>query len=45
MRKWEWGRYTLSQLQSMLDRTDPDPHAGQRVISSLDDLDDLFPDD
>jgi hypothetical protein len=29
MRKWEIGRYTLSQLLNALDQSDPnDPHAG-----------------
>jgi len=43
MRKWEWGRYTLSQLLNALDRSDPtDPHAGGIPIQSLDDLHDLY---
>jgi hypothetical protein len=41
MRKWEIGRYTLSQLASALNYADPaDPHAGNIPINSLADLDD-----
>jgi hypothetical protein len=41
-RKWEIGRYTLSQILNALDQADPDdPHAGGIPINSLDDLDDL----
>lgn len=44
MRRWEIGRYTLSQLASALDTSDPDdPHAGNLPISSLAELDDLWP--
>jgi hypothetical protein len=43
MRKWEWGRYTVSQLMVLLDTSDPnDPHAGNIPISSLDEIDELF---
>jgi hypothetical protein len=43
MRKWEIGRYTLTQIFNALDRSDPnDPHAGQMEIGSLDELDELF---
>jgi hypothetical protein len=43
MRKWEVGRYTLTQLVNALDRSDPnDPHAGNIPINSLDDIDELF---
>lgn len=43
MRKWEWSRYTLSQLLAMLDRSDPDdPHAGGIEIHSLSQLDDMW---
>jgi hypothetical protein len=43
MRKWEIGRYTLSQLRVMLDRSDPnDPHRGQMRIGSLAELDEMF---
>jgi hypothetical protein len=43
MRKWEIGRYTLTQLHDALDRSDPDdPHRGQIPIDSLEDLDDLI---
>lgn len=42
MRKWEIGKYTLTQLLVLLDQSDPnDPHRGQIPISSLEDLDDL----
>ena len=43
MRKWEVGRYTLSQVINALDRSDPnDPHANQIPIGSLDELEELF---
>lgn len=43
MRKWEIGRYTLSQLLNALDTTDPnDPHAGNVPINSLDDIDRMY---
>lgn len=43
MRKWEIKRYTLSQLLSALDRSDPDdPHAGGIPIASLDEIDQMF---
>jgi hypothetical protein len=43
MRKWEIGRYTLTQLYDALDRSDPDdPHRGNIPIDSLADLDDLI---
>jgi hypothetical protein len=43
MRKWETGRYTLTQLVAMLDRSDPnDPHRGQTRIGSLAELDEMF---
>lgn len=43
MRKWEWGRYTLTQLLAAVDTADPnDPHAGGVPIASLDELDDLW---
>jgi hypothetical protein len=43
MRRWEIGRYTLTQLINALDRSDPDdPHRGQTRISSLAELDELF---
>lgn len=43
MRKWEIGRYTVSQLLAMLDRSDPnDPHAGQIPLNSLDEIEELF---
>ncbi len=39
LRKWEIGRYTLSQLCNALDFSDPnDPHAGQTPITSLEEL-------
>jgi hypothetical protein len=42
MRKWEIGRYTLTQLLNGLDYSDPnDPHAGGIPLSSLAELDDL----
>jgi hypothetical protein len=42
MRRWEIGRYTLSQLLNALDRSDPDdPHAGGLPLTSLSQLDDL----
>ena len=43
MRKWETCRYTLTQLVAMLDDSDPDdPHAGQKRIGSLSELDRFF---
>jgi len=43
MRKWEVGRYTLTQLLNALDYSDPnDPHRGGIPISSLADLDGMF---
>jgi len=43
MRKWEWGKYTRTQLINALDRSDPgDPHAGNIPLSSLDELDDYL---
>jgi len=36
MRKWEIGRYTLSQLLNALNQSDPNN------IQSLDELDELF---
>lgn len=46
MRKWDVGRYTLSQLKNALDQSDPDdPHAGQQEIRSLSQLDHLFDDE
>jgi hypothetical protein len=43
MRKWEIGRYTLTQILNAIDKSDPDdPHAGQVEIQSLDELDELF---
>lgn len=43
MRKWEIGRYTLTQLRNALDRSDPtDPLAGTIPIRSLADLDRLW---
>lgn len=44
MRKWEIGRYTLTQLLNALQQpNDPDdPHAGNIPIGSLSQLDDLF---
>lgn len=43
MRKWEIGRYTLSQLLNALAREDrSDPHAGNVPIGSLAELDRLW---
>jgi len=43
MRKWEIGRYTLTQLLNALDTSDPnDPHAGGIPINSIDDLEELL---
>jgi hypothetical protein len=43
MRKWDVGRYTLTQLMNALDRADPsDPHAGGIPIGSLDDIDRMY---
>lgn len=43
MRKWEIGRYTLTQLANALDRSDPsDPHRGNIPIGSLEDVDRMF---
>jgi hypothetical protein len=43
MRKWEYRRYTLTQLLNALDTSDPnDPHAGQITINSLADLDEFI---
>lgn len=43
MRRWEIGRYTLSQLLNALDRSDPnDPHRGQTMINSVAELDEMF---
>jgi hypothetical protein len=43
MRKWEIGRYTLTQLLNALDMSDPnDPHAGNIPINSLDDLEEMY---
>ena len=43
MRKWEIGRYTLTQLLNALDTSDPnDPHAGGISINSIDDLEELL---
>ena len=43
MRKWQWSRYTLTQLLNALDASDPDdPHAGGIPIKSLSELDDLW---
>jgi hypothetical protein len=42
MRKWELARYTLTQLVTALDFSDPnDPHSGNIPLTSLADLDDL----
>jgi hypothetical protein len=39
MRKWDIGRYTLTQILNALDRGDPDdPHAGNVEIGSLEDI-------
>lgn len=43
MRRWEIGRYTLSQLINALDMSDPDdPHRGCIPIKSLADIADLY---
>ena len=43
MRKWEIGRYTLTQLINALDRSDPnDPHRGQTMIGSIAELEEMF---
>jgi len=43
MRKWEWSRYTLTQLINALDRRDPsDPHSGNIPLGSLDDLEEFY---
>lgn len=43
MRKWEYSRYTLTQLLNALDTSDPsDPHAGNIPITSLDDLEEIL---
>jgi hypothetical protein len=43
MRKWDYSRYTLTQLVNALDTSDPDdPHAGNIPIGSLDELDEIF---
>jgi hypothetical protein len=42
MRKWEIGRYTLTQLINALDQSDPnDPHAGGIPLNSLADLEEF----
>ena len=39
MRRWEIGRYTLTQLCNALDYSDPDdPHKGNIPISGMGDL-------
>jgi hypothetical protein len=42
MRKWEIGRYTLTQLLNALQVDSNDPHAGGIPIGSLAELEDLF---
>lgn len=43
MRKWDYRRYTLTQLLNALDTTDPDdPHAGQMPIGSLAELEQML---
>lgn len=45
MRKWELGRYTLTQLCNALDYSDPaDPHSGNAPIRGPSDLAALFDD-
>lgn len=43
MRKWEWCRYTLSQIVCLLDTSDPaDPHARNIPIGSLAEIEGMF---
>jgi len=43
MRKWEYSRYTLTQLLNALNTSDPDdPHAGNIPIGSLADLEEIL---
>lgn len=43
MRKWEIGRYTITQIVNALDTSDrSDPHAGQMPLGSLADLEEMF---